>query len=186
MSFDTCTYQSICVGFCSAHCRQAEQAIQQDAALAQMQTKLFHCSVQQSCVFEGQDHQSTILPTHPLPPWRWPVLRARFHPTVCLKHCMQSNIIWHGLCLLCFTAVCMLQDGYCLTLEKTNKKLIILCLMYRLFAVSFPQSPPFAANSLYTGQTHILEHTIFPLQAWPFSCGLFNLSKNWYSSRKRN
>ena len=136
----------------------------------------FHCSVQQSCVFEGQDHQSTILPTHPLPPWRWPVLRARFHPMFKTLHAKQHYLTWTLSSLL---YCCMHVARWLLFVNGKNKqKLIILCLLYWSFAVSFPQSPPFAAKSQYTGQTHILEHTIFPLHVWPFSCGLFNLSKS--------
>ena len=56
----------------------------------------FRFSVQQSRGFKGQDHQSTALATHPLPPWRWPVLRVGSHPIFENTAC-KATPIWHGL-----------------------------------------------------------------------------------------
>ena len=52
----------------------------------------FRCLVQQSCASEGQYHESTILSTHPLPPWRWPVLRAGSKPVFKTLHAKQNYL----------------------------------------------------------------------------------------------
>ena len=90
---------------CLTHRRQTEQA---SKTLHWLRCRLSFCSsIQQSCASEDQDHQFTILPTHPLPPWSWPVLRKESHLIFKDTAC-KATLIWHGPYLLCFTTVFMI------------------------------------------------------------------------------
>ena len=91
---------------CLTHHKQAEQAIQQDAVLAQMQIELFTAlfSHHVYIYLRGSDHQSSLTLCYHGGGLCW----WGQGPITCLKHCTQSNIIWHGLCLFYFTAVCMM------------------------------------------------------------------------------